>query len=245
MADQSTGSNLFTNSATVNVSITAVPMAPETPIAAYLVTETPDTPAADNAGWNATFTSCAIAGGPGTITLYAWAKDAADGISAGKPASIYFNTAAPVMTDIAITAGPDGSGTATVTWNTDIPAQGSVEFGATTMSGATPNEVPENALTTAHSVPISGLAAGTNCKWIVVSNEVAAPAFWWPSIWPITGDCTRDCRVNILDLIFIRNRLNQAVTTGDNIFADVTKDTRINILDLIAVRNKLNTTCPP
>ena len=44
--------------------------------------------------------------------------------------------------------------------------------------------------------------------------------------------------------IFIRNRLNQAVTTGDNILADVTKDTRINILDLIAVRNKLNSVCP-
>ena len=54
-----------------------------------------------------------------------------------------------------------------------------------------------------------------------------------------------DCRVNILDLIFIRNKLNQAVTTGDNWKADVNKDARINILDLIFVRNKLNTSCAP
>ena len=88
------------------------------------------------------------------------------------------------------------------------------------------------------------MLAGKNYKLILVNNEKAEPAIFWPDMWPIIGDCTRDCRVNILDLIFIRNRLNQAVTTGDNIFADVTKDTRINILDLIAVRNKLNTNCP-
>jgi len=50
--------------------------------------------------------------------------------------------------------------------------------------------------------------------------------------------------VNILDLIFIRNKLNQDPATGDNWKADVNKDTRVNILDLIYVRNKLNTQCP-
>ncbi|HUW32684.1 MAG TPA: dockerin type I domain-containing protein [Planctomycetota bacterium] len=50
--------------------------------------------------------------------------------------------------------------------------------------------------------------------------------------------------MNILDLIFIRNKLNQSVETGDNWKADVNQDTRINILDLIFVRNKLNTQCP-
>ena len=45
-------------------------------------------------------------------------------------------------------------------------------------------------------------------------------------------------------LIFIRNRLNADVGTGDNIKADVNLDTRINILDLIYVRNRLNNACP-
>jgi len=61
---------------------------------------------------------------------------------------------------------------------------------------------------------------------------------------PILGDANADCRVNILDLIFIRNKLNQAVGTGDNWQADVNCDGRINILDLIFVRGKLNTSCP-
>jgi len=65
-----------------------------------------------------------------------------------------------------------------------------------------------------------------------------------PPSWPIPADTNGDCRVNILDLIFIRNKLSQPVAVGDNWKADVNQDTRINILDLIFVRNKLNTQCP-
>jgi len=61
--------------------------------------------------------------------------------------------------------------------------------------------------------------------------------------WPIPGDATLDCKVNILDLIFVRNRLNQSPETGDNWRADVNEDGKINILDLIYVRNNLNTRC--
>jgi len=60
----------------------------------------------------------------------------------------------------------------------------------------------------------------------------------------LEGDANQDCIVNILDLIFVRNRLNQDVGTGDNWQADVNGDENINILDLIYVRNRLNTRCP-
>jgi len=60
----------------------------------------------------------------------------------------------------------------------------------------------------------------------------------------LTGDTTGDCRVNILDLIFIRGRMNLDVATSDNWKADVTGDGRINILDLISVRGKIGASCP-
>jgi hypothetical protein len=60
----------------------------------------------------------------------------------------------------------------------------------------------------------------------------------------LDGDVNGDCKVNILDLIFIRNRLNQDPGTADNWKADVNGDDKINILDLIYVRNRLNTKCP-
>jgi len=59
----------------------------------------------------------------------------------------------------------------------------------------------------------------------------------------ISGDANGDCVVNVLDLIFIRNRLNLDVASGDNAAADVNEDGRINVLDLIHVRTRLNLKC--
>jgi len=59
----------------------------------------------------------------------------------------------------------------------------------------------------------------------------------------LDGDANDDCKVNILDMIAIRNHLNQDPKSGDNWWYDVNDDGKINILDLIYVRNRLNTFC--
>ena len=61
--------------------------------------------------------------------------------------------------------------------------------------------------------------------------------------WAIPGDANMDCKVDTLDLIFVRNRLNHDPATGDVWQADVNGVGKINILDLIYVRNRLNTKC--
>jgi len=53
-------------------------------------------------------------------------------------------------------------------------------------------------------------------------------------------DANGDGRVNILDMILVRNLLNQDPFSGDNWKADVNRDGRINILDLIYVRNHIH-----
>jgi len=60
---------------------------------------------------------------------------------------------------------------------------------------------------------------------------------------PIPGDANLDCTVNILDLLFVRNRINKDINSGDNWQADVNSDGKINILDLLFVRNQLHTEC--
>jgi len=55
---------------------------------------------------------------------------------------------------------------------------------------------------------------------------------------------TGDSKVNLLDLIYVRNRLGQSTTTGDNWKADVNEDGRINVLDLIYASNRLGTSRP-
>jgi len=238
VADATSGSALVTNAATVNVAIVAQPSEGAV-IDGYVINESGSEP---TEGWQASLTTYEIQAASGsTITLYAWAKDSAGNV-AGAQSTNYYNTAAPVVLASSITDNADR--TATVEWTTDIMAEGSVKYGPVALAGATPNEVKENALGTSHSAVLTGIVAGTNYKIVLVNTEVASAAVYWPLAWPIEGDANMDCRVNILDLIFIRNKLNQPVGTGDNWKADVNGDGRINILDLIFVRNKLNTQCP-
>ena len=242
ITDQTTGSLVFTNSATVAVSITATPFSGRN-ISGYLVTETSQPPSLNDPGWQGSITTYIIQGAsPANVTLYAWAKDDSDALG-GIAGSIYFDSSTPQVTVWEIIANQDD--TANVLWTTDRLAESSLKYGVVNMEGLTPYTANDDSgFSTEHFATTDTLISGANYKFVLVNNEVAASPVYWPSMWPIEGDCTRDCRVNILDLIFIRNRLNQPVTVGDNIFADLTKDTKINILDLIAARNKLNTQCP-
>jgi len=63
------------------------------------------------------------------------------------------------------------------------------------------------------------------------------------AVYNLLADANGDCVVNVLDLIFVRNRLGERPYTGDNWRADITCDMVINVLDLIAVRNYLGTRC--
>jgi len=232
VSDLSSGSTLMTNNASVRVAITAD--APGGAITNWAITEVD----AEPAEWSDTEpTSYTIAGAEGDVTLYAWVKDSA-GMVGHAGAVIFYSTAIPVVSNVDCT-GDDT--TVTVTWQTDIKALGSLMYGPVNTTTA---EKFETALGLAHSVTITGLVAGQNYKLVIVNNESPAVTIYYPKPWPIEGDANLDCRVNILDLIFIRNRLNQDPATGENWQADVNEDTRINILDLIYVRNRLNNACP-
>ncbi|NQT21237.1 MAG: hypothetical protein HQ592_16130, partial [Planctomycetes bacterium] len=61
--------------------------------------------------------------------------------------------------------------------------------------------------------------------------------------WRVAGDANDDCVVNILDMILVRNKLNDDPGSGDSWWVDVTEDGFINILDMIYIRNRLNDTC--
>jgi hypothetical protein len=59
--------------------------------------------------------------------------------------------------------------------------------------------------------------------------------------WPLpSADANYDLKINILDMIFVRNRLGQDPESGDNWKADVHPDGSIDILDMLLVRYYLN-----
>ncbi|NQT21484.1 MAG: hypothetical protein HQ592_17395 [Planctomycetes bacterium] len=59
--------------------------------------------------------------------------------------------------------------------------------------------------------------------------------------WLITTDANFDEQVDVLDLLTVRDKLQQDPTSGNNWRCDVNTDGFINILDLIYVRNHLRT----
>ena len=242
VSDQSTGSTLVTNEALVNVAITTDPT---DAVGMYLITDTADQPFPDDPGWAGLPSTFAIMGAEREVTLHAWFKDDATGSINGKDATILYSTAVPVVSNIVITATPGDPTSATVAWDTSIAAEGSV-IQKPIAAGATETTFPdpENELRITHSVLMTGLTEGVNNKVTIVNSEVVGPTVYWLTKWPILGDANMDCQVNILDLIFIRNKLNQDPNSGNNWQANVNNDTAINILDLIYVRNKLNTRCP-
>jgi len=61
--------------------------------------------------------------------------------------------------------------------------------------------------------------------------------------WNIPGDATNDCKVDILDMLFVRSVLNDDTMTESNFRADVTRDGVIDVLDMLFVRNNLATKC--
>jgi len=78
----------------------------------------------------------------------------------------------------------------------------------------------------------SGTSARTHDIEVYVSGTDASQ---YPA-----GDANRDCTVDVLDLISVRNAFGQAAS-GDP--ADINGDGVINILDMIAVRNRIGRTC--
>jgi hypothetical protein len=76
-------------------------------IAAWLVNENPDAPAANAAGWTPTRpTSYTLAGADGQRTIYVWAKDAKGQISKSRSLSVFLDRVAPSATLAISSASP-------------------------------------------------------------------------------------------------------------------------------------------
>ena len=83
--------NGFTIPATatsLTVAITSFTATDNVGVTGYLVTQSSTTPSASATGWSATAPNSYTAGATGTVTLYAWAKDAAGNVSASRSASV-------------------------------------------------------------------------------------------------------------------------------------------------------------
>ena len=156
VTDQITGSAVYTNLATVDVAMVADPADETTTVTGYMITGTDTEPGVGDAGWLPVApTQYTIAGGEGTVNLYAWAKDDADAV-AGASATIRYSTAAPGISNVVVDASYKS---ADISWQTDAPALGWIEYGLS--GGALDQLSAPTAVGTDHSVTLEGLTIDT------------------------------------------------------------------------------------
>ena len=60
---------------------------------------------------------------------------------------------------------------------------------------------------------------------------------------PTAGDPNHDGRIDLLNMIFVRNRFGADAASGDAQATDVNGDGAVNILDVISVRNRMCANC--
>jgi len=233
-----TGSELFTQSNQVGVSMTAIADVPDTFIDGWQITETDEMPET----WlGALPTSYTIQGEPGEVTLYAWAKDNLGNVG-GNTTSILYQPSAPVISNVEIV--DNGDATLTVTWNTDVLSYGKVDYKLDWEPDWT--STPFVGPTDTHSAVIDILGLEDERQLIVITSNTATYNTEWPlpdEFYP-TGDANQDCIVDLRDLVFVRNRLfAEDLNVNENRQADINQDNVIDLEDLIMVRNNLGAVC--
>ena len=93
-----------------------------------------------------------------------------DASTGGYEASYAADETPPTISNVA--HSPAGNGTASITWNTDEPADSRVDYG--TSAGALSLNQSAAGLTTSHSVQLTGLAPNTTYYYRVTSADAAA-----------------------------------------------------------------------
>ncbi len=130
----------------------------------------------------------------------------------------------------------------------DIPVQRVGEANDVTLSSGTVSDVTVDGSTV--TVTMAGAANAqpltVGFPGVADANDVTAVSESMLCFRVLAGDVSGDGSVNVLDLVQVRNALNQAAT-GANFRADINADGTANVLDLVAARNNLNTSvaaCP-
>jgi len=240
----STGSSLFTKDATIDVVLTAGTLS-QGGITGWFIGESEnDKPDIISEDWlTEEPTDYTIAGDPGMITLYAWVKDG-EGNEAMATTTIFYAPVDVVISNAAV--ADNGNGTATVTWDTDGLAYGKIDWQV--VGGVDWQSTEFAGPATSHSAIMQLTADPGDRYTIVITSNTTTLELTWPDRpdFLTPGDANFDCKVDLLDLVFVRNRLFAEIDDlSDNWQADVNEDGAIDLDDLIMVRNLLGTECQP
>jgi hypothetical protein len=141
-------------SATDNVSVTG-----------YLVTTSSSKPSASASGWSATAPKSVTAPAEGSVTFYAWAKDAAGNVSASKSATVTITLPAATAPTLTVSTLADGSYTNQATLNVSGTATDADGIQSVTVNGQAVTVNADGSFSTALT-----LIAGSNTITVVATD---------------------------------------------------------------------------
>lgn len=138
-------------------------------VTGYILTKTTTVPLPNSPDWNSSPPADYNFARGGSVSIYAWVKDAAGNISASRIASSVITPGIvyPVISNINSTPSRTSL---TITWTTDIPTRSIVSYGTSPGYGS---QITDNSHISAHSAVINGLTSGTTYHYSITATTAA------------------------------------------------------------------------
>jgi len=162
-----TAFTLPATAASLTIPVSSFTAADNVAVTGYLVTTSAAAPAANAAGWTGTAPTTVSAPGAGSVTFYAWAKDAAGNVSAAKSATVAISIATANLS-MTVSTMADGSITNNPTLNVSGTVTDTVAILSVTVNGQTVAVDASGAFSTALT-----LQAGANTITVVATDSAS------------------------------------------------------------------------
>lgn len=158
------------SSTSMVVPISAFTASDDVGVTAYALTKTNTAPLLTSSDWLSAPPATYDFARAGSVSLYAWARDASGNVSTGRLASSVITTGMSYPTISSISATPS-SGSVTVTWVTSQPAKSVLQYGTNSNYGT---QITNDSYIAAHSATLTGLSSGTYHYYITATNSSGA-----------------------------------------------------------------------
>ncbi len=158
-------------STSLTVAVTALSASDNVAVTGYLVTTSSTKPAASASGWSGSVPSSVTAPAAGSVTFYAWAKDAAGNVSAAKSATVQISLSTSTPPTLTVSTLADGTYTNQDTLNVTGNASDADGIKSVTVNGQAVTVNADGSFSTALT-----LVAGSNTITVVATDTFGTQA---------------------------------------------------------------------
>jgi hypothetical protein len=190
-------------------------------VTGYMVTTSAVAPTASAAGWSASAPASVSASAPGSMTFYAWAKDAAGNVSAAKSATVAITLPSTAVT-LTVSTLADGSYTNNATLNITGNAGGDAAgIKSVTVNGTMVTVMPSGVFTTALTLNVganpitivaNGMSGGQKSDTRTINYDPNAPVLTVSA--PVDNSATNQSFITISGTVNESSTVTVALNNG-------------------------------